>query len=87
MKDTSANSKRHHVATAYLRELRVVGNRTQAEVAADIERLQTFVSDIEKNRRVIGLIQSLDFCEALGISFSEFAKELERRIQELPPEE
>lgn len=82
MKDESADSKRQRIATAYLRELRVVRSLTQGEVGERVGRLQTFVSDIEKDRRSLGLVQTIEFCEALGIPFVEFAAELMRRLDE-----
>lgn len=81
MKRTSLHSNRHAVLTAYLRELRVVRGFTQGEVAEALDRPQTYVSDIEKNRRGVDLLQVMDFCDAFDIQFEDFAKELMKRIR------
>jgi transcriptional regulator with XRE-family HTH domain len=81
MKRTSVHSDRHAILTAYLRELRVVRGLTQADVAVALDRPQTYVSDIEKNRRGVDLLQVMDFCDAFDIRFEDFAKELMKRIR------
>lgn len=82
MTDESPDSKRQRIATAYLRELRVVRNLTQKEVGDRVGRLQTFISDIEKNRRSLGLFQTIDICRAMGVPYLDFAAELLRRLDE-----
>ncbi|MGF6492096.1 transcriptional regulator with XRE-family HTH domain [Luteibacter sp. 621] len=81
MKRTSVHSERHAIVTAYLRELRVVRGLTQGEVAEALDRPQTYVSDIEKNRRGVDMLQVMEFCDAFDVRFEDFAKELMRRIR------
>lgn len=81
MKRTSIHSARHAILTAYLRELRVVRGLTQGEVAEALDRPQTYVSDIEKNRRGVDMLQVMDFCDAFDIQFEDFAIELMKRIR------
>lgn len=81
MKRTSIHSPRHEVLAGYLRELRVVRGLTQADVAVALDRPQTYVSDIEKGRRGIDLLQVMDFCEAFDVRFEDFAVELMKRIR------
>jgi transcriptional regulator with XRE-family HTH domain len=81
MKRTSVHSARHAILTAYLRELRVVRGLTQGEVAEALDRPQTYVSDIEKNRRGVDMLQVMDFCDAFDIQFEDFAIELMKRIR------
>jgi len=81
MKRTSVHSARHAILTAYLRELRVVRGLTQGEVAEALDRPQTYVSDIEKNRRGVDMLQVMDFCDAFDIQFEDFSMELMKRIR------
>lgn len=80
MKRTSLYSERHTVLVEYLRELRVLRHLTQAEVASAIGRPQTYVSDIEKGKRGLDLLQVLDLCEAYDLAFPAFSVELDRRM-------
>jgi transcriptional regulator with XRE-family HTH domain len=81
MKRTSLYSERHAVLIEYLRELRVLRHLTQAQVADTVGRPQTYLSDIEKGKRGLDLVQILDLCEAYGLPFPEFAKELDKRLK------
>lgn len=81
MKRTSVHSPRHAVITNYLRELRVVRGLTQGEVAEALDRPQTYVSDIEKNRRGVDMLQVMEFCDAFEVPFEEFAEEIMKRIR------
>ncbi|MBB6248991.1 transcriptional regulator with XRE-family HTH domain [Rhodanobacter sp. A1T4] len=67
----------------YLRELRVLRHLTQAEVAEAIGRPQTYVSDIEKGKRGLDLLQVLDLCEAYDVSLPAFSVELDKRLKKL----
>ncbi|WP_458070784.1 helix-turn-helix transcriptional regulator [Rhodanobacter sp. BL-MT-08] len=83
MKRTSLYSERHAVLVDYLRELRVLRHLTQAEVAETIGRPQTYVSDIEKGKRGLDLLQVLDLCEAYDVSLPAFSVELDQRLKKL----
>ena len=80
MKPTSIYSKRHQIAVDYLRELRVVRKLTQADVIEALGRPQIYVSDIELGKR-LELLSVLSYCEALGLPFPVFAKELTKRLE------
>jgi Predicted transcriptional regulators len=65
MKRTSLYSEQHAVLVNYLRELRVVRNLKQAEVAEAIGRPQTYISDVEKDKRGLDLLQEvMEICTA-----------------------
>lgn len=83
MKRTSLYSERHAVLVEYLRELRVLRHLTQAEVAEAIGRPQTYLSDIEKGKRGLDLLQVLDLCEAYDVSLPAFSVELDQRLKKL----
>jgi len=83
MKRTSLYSERHTVLVEYLRELRVLRHLTQAEVAEAIGRPQTYVSDIEKGKRGLDLLQVLDLCEAYDLTLPAFSVELDQRLKKL----
>lgn len=69
----------HEVLVEYLRELRVVGRHTQAAVAAELDRPQTYISEIENRRRGLDLLQVRRMLEIYGVSFPKFAVEFEKR--------
>lgn len=83
MKRTSLYSERHAVLVEYLRELRVLRHLTQAEVAEAIGRPQTYVSDVEKGKRGLDLLQILDLCDAYDLPFPTFSAELDVRLRKL----
>ncbi|PQO25581.1 transcriptional regulator [Blastopirellula marina] len=63
-----------------LRELRQNANLTQEEVAARLERPQSFVSKYESGERRLDILELWDVCQALEISLEAFVKVLEERL-------
>ncbi|NID05893.1 helix-turn-helix transcriptional regulator [Luteibacter jiangsuensis] len=54
---------------------------SRAQVAEALDRPQTYVSDIEKNRRGVDMLQVMEFCDVFEVPFDEFAKETIKRIR------
>jgi len=63
-----------------LRELRQNANLTQGEVAARLERPQSFVSKYESGERRLDILELWDVCQALEISLEMFVKALGERF-------
>ncbi|RAP59664.1 helix-turn-helix transcriptional regulator [Oleiagrimonas sp. MCCC 1A03011] len=81
MKRNSLYSQQHAVLISFLRELRVVRELRQADVALAIDRPQTYLSDVEKGKRGLDLLQVMELCDAYDVSFPEFAKEFDKRLK------
>jgi transcriptional regulator with XRE-family HTH domain len=64
-----------------LRELRVEAGLTQTELAARIEKDQTFVSKYESGERRLDVLEIREICLALGMTFEEFARRLEKALK------
>lgn len=67
---------------ALLRATRIEGGLRQVDLAAELGRLQSFVSDVERGTRRIDIIELRDWCRALGTDLVDFCESLEHR---LPP--
>lgn len=71
--------------TAFLKQLREARQRaglSQEELAERLEQTQSFVSKCERGERRIDVIELRQFCLALGVSFSQFAKQLDSALAE-----
>jgi transcriptional regulator with XRE-family HTH domain len=64
-----------------LRELRVEAGLPQTELAARIEKDQTFVSKYESGERRLDILEIREICLALDISLEEFARKLEKALK------
>lgn len=63
------------------RELRLEAGLTQTELATRIEKDQTFVSKYESGERRLDILEIREICLALGISFEDFARRLEKALK------
>lgn len=63
-----------------LREARVRSGVRQAELAEELGRLQSFVSDVERGTRRIDVIELRDWCLALDTDLVSFCEALERQL-------
>ncbi len=69
--------------TAFLRQLRAARNHaglTQAELAKRLHATQSFVSKCERGERRLDVIELRAFCRGIGISFTEFTRRLDRKL-------
>lgn len=60
-----------------LREMRIEAGLTQVDLAARIEKDQTFVSRYESGQRRLDVLEVREICQVVGITLEEFAKRLE----------
>ncbi|WP_369927524.1 helix-turn-helix domain-containing protein [Xanthomonas sp. NCPPB 2632] len=82
MKHTSIHSAEHKTLVKLLREMRVVRELTQEQLAEAMGRPQTYVSAVEKGRRGLDMLQVREFCKAMNASFLDLARELEERLEQ-----
>lgn len=64
-----------------LRELRIEAGLTQTALAARIEKDQTLVSKFESGERRLDVLEIREICLALGMTFEEFARRLEKALK------
>jgi transcriptional regulator with XRE-family HTH domain len=64
-----------------LREIRIEAGLTQVDLAARIERDQTFVSKYESGQRRLDALELREICQAIGITLEEFARRLEKVLK------
>lgn len=57
---------RHEAMRALLTDRRKAASLTQAELAKQIGRYQSFVADVERGQRRVDVVEFLEFAEALG---------------------
>jgi transcriptional regulator with XRE-family HTH domain len=62
-----------------LRQAREDAGVLQADLARQLGRKQGFVSKYELGDRRLDLLDLADICDALGISFTEFAKRFDEK--------
>jgi len=70
-------SARQQFLWKVLRDLRTESNQTQKELAARLDRPQTYVSKYELGERRLDLFELFDICHACGVSLGELVKRIE----------
>ena len=76
----SIHTAEQKVLQALLRELRVEKGMRQEDLARKLGEPQSFVSKCESGERRLDLLELREVCRALGISLSDFAREVEARL-------
>lgn len=64
-----------------LREMRLESGLTQAEMAARIDKDQTYVSRYESGQRRLDVLEVREICQAIGITLEVFAQRLEKALK------
>ncbi|HWS85904.1 MAG TPA: helix-turn-helix transcriptional regulator [Pyrinomonadaceae bacterium] len=64
-----------------LRELRIEAGLTQVDLAARIEKDQTYISRYESGQRRLDVLEVREICQVVGITLEEFAKRLESALR------
>lgn len=64
-----------------LKEIRDEAGLRQQDVAIRLGQPQSLVSRYESGGRRLDVVELRQVCEACGISFAEFARRFERRLQ------
>ena len=80
MKKNLYSSQRNRLINL-LREMRVEAGLTQVELAAHLEKDQTFISKYESGERRLDVLEMREICQAIGITLEEFARRLEKALK------
>lgn len=78
--EKSIHQKRYHTMIALLRGKREAIGMTQIQLAEKLNVSQTVVSKIETCERRLDVIELIDVCEAINISFLGFLNELNSKL-------
>jgi transcriptional regulator with XRE-family HTH domain len=73
-------SPRYGRFRALLRKIREEAGLNQIALAEKLRKPQTFVSKSELGERRLDFLETLDFCEACGVSAIEFFQRLEKSV-------
>ena len=76
----SIHQKRYHTMIALLRNKREAIGMTQIQLAGKLGVSQTVVSKIETCERRLDVIELIDVCNAINISFIDFFNELNAKL-------
>ena len=74
------NYKRDRIFLQVLKSMRTGGRVTQKEMASKLRVTQSYLSKIERGERGINMLELMDYCEAAGISLTEFSARLEWKL-------
>lgn len=86
MAKKTVDVREYLVFVGLLRDLRSRANKTQEELALDLEVNQTFVSDVELGKRRLDILQMMAWCKATtGQTLTSFIQEFEQRFQDPAP--
>jgi transcriptional regulator with XRE-family HTH domain len=77
---TIRNKSQNDRLIEFLRELRLQAGLTQDELATRLNFPQSFVSKYEAGERRLELFELREICRLLNISFLDFIRKLEERL-------
>ncbi len=80
----SIHSDEYALFLKKLREARERMGLTQTEAADRMGATQSFVSKCERGERRLDVIELRSWCRSIGVSFTDFSKELDRAISRRP---
>lgn len=78
--EKSIHQKRYRTMIALLRSKREAAEITQTQLAERLNLSQTVISKIEICERRLDVIELIDVCNALNISYTDFFNELKTKI-------
>lgn len=79
--EKSTFTKEYLIFLYNLRAARIAAGLTQEQVAFRLQQTQSFVSKCERGERRLDVVELRAFCQAIGISLSDFIQELEIAIE------
>lgn len=77
---TKIGTRDHRVLMTFLRDARTRTGLRQADVANRMKAPQSMVSKYELGERRLDVLELRDVCSALGLSLTDFVRELEMRL-------
>ncbi len=78
--DKKTHFKRNKIFLEVLKSMRNGAMITQKEMASRLGVTQSYLSKIERGERGISVLELMDYCEATGVSLTEFSARLESRL-------
>ena len=72
----------HEKLRELLRQARTEAGLRQADLAARLNRPQSFVSKYESGERQLDVVELWEICSAVGIPFSDFARRFEDAVRD-----
>ena len=75
--EKSIHSQRYATFLHALKAARLERGITQVQLAERLEETQVFVSKCERGERRLDIIETMCWCEALGMSLADLAKQLD----------
>ncbi len=83
--EKSTFSRNYRLFLRLLVEARKGVGTTQEQLAKRLGETQSFVSKCERGERRLDIVEVKEFCRALGISFPQFAADLNRILDKKRP--
>lgn len=80
--DKSVVNTKYTIFLDHLRQARRSAGLTQEQLAERLQQTQSFVSKCERGERRIDVVELEAFCNAIGISLTEFVQSLEEKLSE-----
>lgn len=71
---------RYRIFLEVLKSMRTGSRVTQKEMASRLCVTQSYLSKIERGDRGINMLELMEYCEASGVSLTEFSARLEWRL-------
>lgn len=81
--EKSLSTKEYGLLVQLLRSSRKRMGVTQVELAYRLEVVQSWVSSCERGQRRLDMVEVRSWCQALGVSFSGFAKTFDEKARDL----
>ncbi|MBI1784580.1 helix-turn-helix transcriptional regulator [Candidatus Sumerlaeota bacterium] len=73
-------SKEYRLVLAHLIQARQKAGLTQAQLADRLAETQSFISKCERGERRLDVVELRRFCKAIGVSFLELVRRLDRAL-------
>lgn len=81
--EKSIFTKKYTIFLSQLRAVRTAAGLTQEQVAERLGQTQSFVSKCERGERRLDIVELRAFCQAIGISLTDFISQLETIMQQI----
>ena len=81
--EKSIFTRKYALFLSQLGAARTAAELTQEQVAERLGQTQSFVSKCERGERRIDIVELRAFCQAIGISLTDFILQLETTMQQI----
>ena len=78
-------SPRHDALRAFLVKKRNAAKLRQVDLAKRLKRGQDYVSDVETGQKIIGVVELMEWAEAIGFDAREAIKQLYKLSNKVKP--